>query len=569
MNRPSRPAAPASGASRSRPLAALCAASLLLTACKGSDGLSALVRTEQEGAGAHCPAGGLVVLSGLDRNGDGSLQDTEVLPAQTQYLCSAGSLAPLVDVQAEPAGSNCAAGGERLSSGLDRNGNGTLDADEVSTTRYLCSARSEAVHYGDVVLYRAADATALDGVEVVVGDLTLLVEDATELTLPSLQVVSGTLRTSDEDLGERSTVQTLRLSALRSVGTLLLRNADSLQQLEAPLLREANTLEVDYVRSLMQLELPALHAVLTLQVSNLELTALRLPTLVRARRLELYALPRLTTLALGALTEVTELDLSHVGAPELSALELPALARAQSVGLHDNAGFTRVALPALESVAYLQVVRNGSLTGLELPRLGAGSEALVVGQNAKLSECALLEQEVTLRAAGFRGTFQRGGNMPGSACTANSSATCLPVSLGDADRRHAACFVPRTFPDARADCVAVLGTGADLVSLRSPAELEAARLLFTERQVPVGAWMGYEQRFGDLTGWRWRWLDPTVAFEPDPATFWSAHQPDNAGGNERCGMLWSRSDASGDDVGRANDATCSTLRPLLCAAPLP
>ena len=46
----------------------------------------------------------------------------------------------LVDLQEEPAGSNCAAGGTRVSAGLDLDGNGQLDPNEVTATNFVCSA---------------------------------------------------------------------------------------------------------------------------------------------------------------------------------------------------------------------------------------------------------------------------------------------------------------------------------------------------------------------------------------------------------------------------------------------
>jgi hypothetical protein len=44
----------------------------------------------------------------------------------------------LVAVEAEPAGANCAEGGTRIDTGVDADGDGELDADEVDSTEYLC-----------------------------------------------------------------------------------------------------------------------------------------------------------------------------------------------------------------------------------------------------------------------------------------------------------------------------------------------------------------------------------------------------------------------------------------------
>ena len=45
----------------------------------------------------------------------------------------------LVDMQTEPAGTNCEYGGQIVLSGPDANGNGTLDDDEITATDYVCA----------------------------------------------------------------------------------------------------------------------------------------------------------------------------------------------------------------------------------------------------------------------------------------------------------------------------------------------------------------------------------------------------------------------------------------------
>lgn len=45
----------------------------------------------------------------------------------------------LVRTVAEPAGTNCASGGQKLQLGADMNGNGQVDDDEAQETRYVCN----------------------------------------------------------------------------------------------------------------------------------------------------------------------------------------------------------------------------------------------------------------------------------------------------------------------------------------------------------------------------------------------------------------------------------------------
>src|SRR3954468_16439937 len=61
---------------------------------------------------------------------DGTSSDSSDQPA---------GLNSLVGVVTEPAGTNCAAGGKKILSGLDTNSDGVLEASEVGLTRYVCN----------------------------------------------------------------------------------------------------------------------------------------------------------------------------------------------------------------------------------------------------------------------------------------------------------------------------------------------------------------------------------------------------------------------------------------------
>jgi hypothetical protein len=51
----------------------------------GANGQSVLVSTDVEAAGTHCPSGGTRLRAGLDHDGDGRLEDDEV--TSTTYVC--------------------------------------------------------------------------------------------------------------------------------------------------------------------------------------------------------------------------------------------------------------------------------------------------------------------------------------------------------------------------------------------------------------------------------------------------------------------------------------------------
>ncbi|HKX40848.1 MAG TPA: hypothetical protein VJO99_06805, partial [Burkholderiaceae bacterium] len=128
----------------------------------GSDAPSALVQMLDEPSGAHCAAGGKAIRVGIDANANGVLDTAEI--ASTGYVCNGrdgadgsngadgtngtngsdgtngvNGLNALLVIVGESAGAHCTYGGSKVSSGLDSNASGVLDASEVTATSYLCN----------------------------------------------------------------------------------------------------------------------------------------------------------------------------------------------------------------------------------------------------------------------------------------------------------------------------------------------------------------------------------------------------------------------------------------------
>jgi hypothetical protein len=125
-------------------LTILAASAAALAGCSPAAHTS-LLSVDAMPPGAQCPAGGARVRSGIDLNGDGRLEDNEV--TSTSYICngasaSGGSQATLVRVVPEPAGSNCPDGGSAVEAGLDTNGDGVLESGEVTSTSYVCDGKA-------------------------------------------------------------------------------------------------------------------------------------------------------------------------------------------------------------------------------------------------------------------------------------------------------------------------------------------------------------------------------------------------------------------------------------------
>ncbi|NOK39311.1 leucine-rich repeat domain-containing protein [Corallococcus exercitus] len=118
------------------------AMALLVSGCDAID-LSditqrdAKTRVRPEPPGEHCEFGGDAVLTGLDKDRDGELDDAEV--TATDYVCDPALPQVRTRARAEPHGAHCALGGQAVQSGLDRNANGQLDDAEVSLTDYVCA----------------------------------------------------------------------------------------------------------------------------------------------------------------------------------------------------------------------------------------------------------------------------------------------------------------------------------------------------------------------------------------------------------------------------------------------
>lgn len=124
-------------------LAVGCAGRDGATGATGSDGLTSLVHLADEPTGAHCPNGGTRIDSGVDANRNGELDAAEV--SQTQYACSGATPSrALILSSVEGPGPACALGGSRVDVGTDSDGDGVLDASEITSTTHVCNGATGA-----------------------------------------------------------------------------------------------------------------------------------------------------------------------------------------------------------------------------------------------------------------------------------------------------------------------------------------------------------------------------------------------------------------------------------------
>ena len=111
----------------------------------GRDGANALIAVHDEPIGTACPTGGKSLSVGLDSNGNGTLDPSEV--TDTQYVCNGNNGADgrdgkntlVILIPQGVGGAQCPFGGQGIYTGVDENGDGLLAPTEVSQTAFVCN----------------------------------------------------------------------------------------------------------------------------------------------------------------------------------------------------------------------------------------------------------------------------------------------------------------------------------------------------------------------------------------------------------------------------------------------
>ncbi|ADV50283.1 hypothetical protein I2486_14870 [Cellulophaga sp. E16_2] len=108
------------------------------TGSQGSNGSTSLINITDEAPGSNCDNGGLKIETGLDSNANGILESNEV--QNTRFVCNGiNGNTSLTTVITEPAGANCTNGGIKINAGLDVNGNGNLEESEITSSAFICN----------------------------------------------------------------------------------------------------------------------------------------------------------------------------------------------------------------------------------------------------------------------------------------------------------------------------------------------------------------------------------------------------------------------------------------------
>jgi len=362
--------------------------------CRGGNGSSSLVETDiLETGDEHCPDGGVVISTGLDGNGNGILDDNEV--TGFSYVCNGrdgeDGETPLVVNELLPGGDeNCPHGGVAVHFGYDRDGDGQLDTTEIAATSYICNggdgqdARPSGILQGSYVIRNSLDAYLISNVTSITGDLEIVAPGLKELELVNLESLGGGLLVHDNDVLEE-----LSLPTLKSVGG-----------------SEAGFgVRIHGNENLAVVDLDALGTVEKedLQIhNNSSLAAIFLGSLLSvAGEFAISSNPLLTEISLPKLRSIGRningYGLSISGNQELSTVEMSELQSVDgSFSIFENQALREVSLPALRfigasdhSLRGIQVSENRVLTALLLDSLVSVAGSISIYRNSSLSTVSL------------------------------------------------------------------------------------------------------------------------------------------------------------------------------------
>jgi hypothetical protein len=314
----------------------------------GANGINALVRVDIEPSGANCPHGGLAVRTGADTDADGKLSDAEV--TSTSYLCKDPGQSALVRLDAEPIGSNCPKGGTAIKVGIDKNGDGTLQDAEVTSTSYVCNAPpfgGGTVLNGSFTIHNSLDVAFLQQFTEVTGNVQIEAPGLTSISLPALAKV-GRFGTSDG----MPDVTTVDLPVLQSAGAFSMLSTGSLSTFSAPNLQTVKAeVQIGAYGSAIPVSLPALASAGSITLYGL-ITSVDLGALTTSGPLA-FKLTNPASIDLPSLTTVSDdfeiSGVSSFAAPKLSTIDLTKNPYQNNFQLQASSG---VALPALTALNY-------------------------------------------------------------------------------------------------------------------------------------------------------------------------------------------------------------------------
>ncbi len=144
---------------------------VILSACEreGPEGKKSLIDLAIEPAGANCINGGIKVISGIDLNNNGTIEENEI--HDTEYVCNGNNgVNSLLEIFPEPEGEHCISGGYKVVTGTDINNNDTLDNSEIQNTDYICNGYDAINSIVKVLSEPKGENCSVGGFKIISGD---------------------------------------------------------------------------------------------------------------------------------------------------------------------------------------------------------------------------------------------------------------------------------------------------------------------------------------------------------------------------------------------------------------
>jgi hypothetical protein len=418
------------------------------------------------------------------------------------HIADAGTPADvLTKTTPEPAGSNCEYGGTEVQVGIDKNGNGILDADEVQSTFYICDPAPQPtplVYYGELVIGSPADVAAAQPYTAVIGDV--IVENdsdvaALDIALPNLAFVSGAI-TDCDDFGEEGVV----MRRARKPAAAQLANAITI---DFAALQTVGDVDFACSSTVTTFEFPAMTAIHgNLYLNDENIATWTAPMLLGVEESIGVYNTSLAALVLPPPGDTPDASLNVQGNVDLDDCAMNDLA-----GAIRRAGF------------------RGSITVDDNGASGSGSGS---------------DEETT--------------------CT-DATHLCQAVDINNDSADWRECNASIDWPDARAMCDS-LGSGWDLAFFTSVAEEQAVGAIEYDPSAWIGYFQGSAGAPYTWTQNSSTTFAPQSSADPTNGAFWDPGQPDGDA-NPDCVQIFSI-DNSNPTAVVANDLACTgnSLRPL-------
>jgi hypothetical protein len=342
---------------------------LVLVGCTenepGPEGLMSLFKITQEPIGTNCSAGGFKIETGIDKNRNQLLDADEI--QNSVFICNGANgsngsdgedgFVSLIKVTPEPVGPNCSTAGNRVDTGIDDNRNGELDAIEIDNTFYICNGIN--INYGKHTLVLSGTLTNEEAAEIIARDLGTATQEVkiagcSNLTTLDLSLLKSAIKI---EIFSNPKLETINLNGLVSIiGTIRIENLPQLENLQLESLESFIIDNYEYTPIIKDINV----AELTFpKLKKLENFLTNQPLFIQGGSFATISLP-----------ELTEGRIEILGA-NLSLIALPKFVSG-GFAIQESAAITNISLPEFMNGDFY-VSSATALESINLPKFINGT----------------------------------------------------------------------------------------------------------------------------------------------------------------------------------------------------